>query len=515
MHSTGVSRLPAHFGPTDFRVDLDGVYLRYSYKFPTLLTLVVDPNDATPNSAASSPGKDPQEWRLASADPRDHGQMKYRLHTLDIYFWTLEDAKGVIETVRRILRPQQLDILDAPRTSSHGQEHMSPVVQQLEKVAITDPAYRNGQTRNSQNQGAALPPAPPPPPALASSRQSPSSPAGSNARPASVKSSDMPTGFSPIAYNPASPAAPEPFTHREKTPPPADGADGTGLAAAASADYNQIYTSAHPQPYSAVPGQPPSISGRYGSPSPHPGPEPYGPPPPHSAYNSPPPAQNFPQTSSVTSINSQRQPAPPSNATSPAHRQALTPQPGYAPPPQDPNTHLYGGGVGSATQPGMPVTQSQPRLGPSPPQDPNAHFYSSQAQLLPAESPAAQIYGSLALAAQPHQPVPHRRPQYANYLQSHLSPPPSGYPQYDYAQQHPHHQHHHHHHHDGDGNPYDVHNQLYRPTEEEDRHKHNKGSTAGRHAGTGHNKQAGRLEETAGKMDSKINSFLEKLGKRL
>ena len=274
-----VSRMVTPFDPTDLQAGLDGVHMRYSYKFPTLLTVVVDPNDLTTNSAASSPAKGPEEWRLASADPRDQGQYKYRLHTLDVYFWTLEDAKEVIQAFRRILRPEQLDVLDAPRSTSHAHEDMSPVVQQLESVAITDPAYRNGQTRNSQNIGATLPP--PPPPTLANSRQSPSSQVGSAARSASVKSTEIPTNFAPIPYNPAAPAAPEPIAHREKTPPPVDATEGTGLAAAAYADHTQAYAGTHPQTY---PGAPKPPSGHYGSAPPPP------PPPPGSGhYGSPSP----------------------------------------------------------------------------------------------------------------------------------------------------------------------------------------------------------------------------------
>ncbi|KAF7513995.1 hypothetical protein GJ744_006609 [Endocarpon pusillum] len=524
-----------------FNGSLDGVYMRYSYKFPTLLTLLVDPHDGTPNPASPSTPKDPQEWRLASTDPRDQGLLKYRLHTLDIYFWTLEDAKVVMQTFRRILRPQQLDILDAPRTSSHAQSEMSPVVQQLESIAITDPAYRNGQTRSSQNSAATLPPPPPPPPTLANSSQSPSSQVDSAARSPSIRSNETPTTFAPMAYNPAAPPAPEPIAHREKTPPPADATNGTGLAAAAYADHTQAYAGTHPQPYPSVPGPPRPDSGNYGSP-----------PPQQPAYTSAPPAHTFYHTNSVHSnSSSQGNPmisphhASPSSATSPSFRQPSTSLPGYAPPPQDPNTHLYGMSPGIPTaQLVRPAPQPQPQGGFAPPpphqhHDPNAHLYNAQT---PLESPGAQIYGSAPLAPHPHQPLPHLQPQYADYLSSRPPPQPqlqqpppppgSGYPQYPYAQQQPHHHHHnaqhYHHHHDSaaaDGNLYDVHHQIYRPSQEEDRHKHRKSSAVGSgHTGSvgsaasgtgGKHKPAGRLEDAAGKVDKKVGGFLKKLEKRL
>ena len=43
----------------------------------------------------------------------------YRLHTLDIYFWTLEDSKLVMDTFRQLLHYSQLDIMDAPTRGRH------------------------------------------------------------------------------------------------------------------------------------------------------------------------------------------------------------------------------------------------------------------------------------------------------------------------------------------------------------------------------------------------------------
>jgi hypothetical protein len=52
--------------------------------------------------------------------------------------------------------------------------------------------------------------------------------------------SQEPAGFAPLAYNPAALAAPEAIKHREKTPPPEDGA-ANPLVAAANLDYGQTY----------------------------------------------------------------------------------------------------------------------------------------------------------------------------------------------------------------------------------------------------------------------------------
>lgn len=61
-----------------------------------------------------------------------------------------------------------------------------------------------------------------------------------------------------------------------------------------------------------------------------------------------------------------------------------------------------------------------------------------------------------------------------------------------------------------------MHNQIYRPTQEEDRHssKHRKSSST--HSGGGaEGRRPGKLEETAGKVDKKVGGFLKRLEKRL
>jgi hypothetical protein len=75
----------------------------------------------------------------------------YRLHTVDIYFWTKEDAVQFLNGARRVLPQEQLTISDEPTTPPSHADDMSPVVQQLENVAITDPSYQHGRTRDSRN----------------------------------------------------------------------------------------------------------------------------------------------------------------------------------------------------------------------------------------------------------------------------------------------------------------------------------------------------------------------------
>ncbi|KAJ8610717.1 hypothetical protein MRB53_038359 [Persea americana] len=54
--------------------------------------------------------------------------------------------------------------------------------------------------------------------------------------PPTPATSTGPSQAAPAAYNPAAPAAPEPVTYREKTPPPIDDGTGTGLKAASKYD---------------------------------------------------------------------------------------------------------------------------------------------------------------------------------------------------------------------------------------------------------------------------------------
>jgi hypothetical protein len=142
----------------------------------------------------------------------------YKLHTVDIYFWTKEDAQQFFNGIRRVLPQQQILVEDEPLLPPSHEEEMSPIVQKLENVAITDPSYQGGRTRDSRTTSTKFtrPPI--------------------SATPQSEEASN----FAPMAYNPAAPAAPEVIRHREKTPPPEDGA-ANPLMAAATSDQGQTF----------------------------------------------------------------------------------------------------------------------------------------------------------------------------------------------------------------------------------------------------------------------------------
>lgn len=171
--------------------DLDRIHLRYSYKQTCVVTLTV--GDVEGND----------EWHLPTYDPHNQNKYHYKLHSLDIYFWTHQDALQFVNGIRRVLPPELCEVLDEPGPPPRHANEMSPVIQQLERAAISD-AGSIQATPAGVEAGAPTFPGPPvaaveavPPPA--------------------------PQQFAPIAYNPAAPAAPEQVRHREKTPPPEDG----------------------------------------------------------------------------------------------------------------------------------------------------------------------------------------------------------------------------------------------------------------------------------------------------
>ncbi|KIX06676.1 uncharacterized protein Z518_04652 [Rhinocladiella mackenziei CBS 650.93] len=464
---------------------LDNVKIVHSHRFPTRLTLVVDgtsPPNASPSSAR--PGRDPDEWRLASADPRDTGTTKYRIHTIDFYFWVQDDSKLIVDILKKLLPQHQLDMDEIQEGPDHH-DMVSPVVQNLENVAISDPAYQKDKSHGpapaaqSAPTGLSPPPPPPPPPPTTTQTQtqatspSPPSVTANVDGTSSGKTSTPATNYTPLAYNPAAPAAPEPIAHREDTPPPPDAADGTGLAAAAMHD-NPYAHPAHQQSYGGAPGPQPSPYGHYGSP----------PPPslgPQAAASSQP---SFGPQAAVTG-----QPSFGPPATSPAPPQAQTSPPtsvstNFAPPPS-----TAGADTGR-----HPSTAAQTYT-TNAVQDPNAHILG---QAAPVQTPATQFYSSIN--DQPHKPLQHVQPHYPDYLaaghQAPAPPPPGGYSNYQYGQAQPQPA--------AAGSPYDVHHQVYRPTETEHHtHHHSKPS---RTSSNPQNKpsQAERLEKGVGKLFKKI-----------
>jgi len=299
-----------------------------------------------------------------------------------------------------------------------------------------------------------------------------------------------PATFQPLAYNPAAPAAPEPIKHREKTPPPVDAEEGTGLADAAYRDHAQ---SMSPQSSLSRPpyGQPQSSQG-FMSPQP---------PLSHaSSFASPTPSAAF--ADSLSSAQGQRTssvssfpPPPPQSGRGSVSQNTQTPS--FAPPPQPPQS-----AASQHPQQVAPVFSA-------PPQDQSqSPFYRQHSN--PPESPATEILGNSYIGVV-RQPLQHLQPQYANYTPpSHAQNPErvGGYSNYQYDQQQP--QHHHHHHQQPQSNEYDVHRQAYRPTPEEaSKHKPLKASTAAPGS------PAGRLEQGAGKVDKKVNSLFKRLEKKI
>ncbi|KLJ07337.1 hypothetical protein EMPG_17180 [Blastomyces silverae] len=385
-----------------FSGSLGTVHLRNSDKFPTLCTLTVDAHRQNTSGPPTPTSMDQNEWLLLNADPRDGSRSFLRLHTLDLYFWTSNDATLFLDNARKLLAPAQLDVMPAPQQPQVHEAAMSSVVQKLENVAITDPAYHNGQTRNSRTEPAPIQQLHPQlapqqfaPPPTQPTPSEPVSPLEAPGAPPASKQEEAPINYTPLAYNPSAPAAPEPIKPREKTPPPPDGAAGTGLAAAAISDHGHAFA---PPPMSpGFPPPPPTQAPGYGG-----------------QYASPPPTAGLAHTSSISSRSSghnHNHPGSMSFAPPPTAAQVPQAVPGavpYTPPPQDPNAHLF----------------RQQSFGPPP--------------------------------ASPHNPT-HQHYQ-GGYVPQTAQPPIGGYANYSYGQpQQP----------PPGGNSYDIHHQLYRPTEAE------------------------------------------------
>ena len=148
-----------------------------------------------------------EEWHLPTYDPSNQNKYHYKLHSVDIYFWTPQDAAEFVNGIRRVLPPAQCEILDEPGPPPR-QPEVSAVVQQLERAAIDD-YIPTPPSAESQHGPAPTFPGPPISAVPSAGGDVPPPPA--------------PQQFVPMAYNPAAPAAPEQIRHREKTPPPEDG----------------------------------------------------------------------------------------------------------------------------------------------------------------------------------------------------------------------------------------------------------------------------------------------------
>lgn len=365
--------------------DLDQTRVWYSYKQHCMVSLTV----------ADSVNQN--EWHLPTYDPRNENKYHYKLHSLDIYFWTQKDALQFVNGVRRVLPPAQVDVMDEPGPPSQQQGNMGQVVQKLESAVISEPQYSTSD-HGSQGATSAAPAVsvaavPPPPPA-------------------------QPANFAPMAYNPAAPAAPETIRHREKTPPP-DEDPLNPVAVAVAYDYQrQPFTPGYPAqaqfpPGVTSPGLPPSI----GSP---------GLPPPGIQRS----------------------------ATMPAN--AGLASPGLVSP--------YGSGfpMGQSGAPPPPPPQSQP-----PPQ---------VAQHQVPNQPTPPVVASPGLPP----------------------PPPGGYSNYSYSQP-------------GQaapsGSDYSVHQQLYRPTEDE-------AANSAENPYPPRQEPRGKLEENAGRLERGVSGVLKRFEKK-
>lgn len=462
-----------------FTGSMESSIVRQSHKHPTLCTIIVDGYGSHPEATASPVQQPEHHWRLPNTDPRNEGKYLFRLHTLDIYFWTAEDANAFVAVARKKLEVDQLDIVDVPPTPASHDQVMSPVVQNLENVAIQDPAYHNGQTRNSRTESTGVIS----PLNMGTSREetrqgTPKMQVPTAFQPQDTPKAQIPTMFQPLAYNPAAPPAPEPIKHREKSPPPVDAEVGTGLAAAALRDHSQA---ASPQSSKSRPpyGHPQSSGLFYPQPAQSHTPSLASPSPSAGHANSHSSAGY--RASSVSSF----PPPPPQSGRGSVS--PYTPTPSVAAPPQSPSN------AASVRSQQAVATFS------APPQDSMAPFYGKDSE--PLQSPATEILGNSYVAGN-RQPLQHLHPQYADYTPPGHEAPVGGYSNYQYSQQ----QQQHHHHNHNQSNEYDVHSQVYRPTEEEAHgHKPSKSSK----------QPQGKLEQGVENVDKKVNRFFKKLEKKI
>ncbi|KAK7961864.1 uncharacterized protein PG986_002689 [Apiospora aurea] len=161
---------------------------------------------------------DQSQWHLPTYDPYNQNKYHYKLHSLDIYFWTQNDALQFVNGIRRVLPGHQVVVLDEPAPPPQQQQQqrqqypsphhdpVNPLVHKLENAVISEPPRFGAGTgvpyRHRRQKGA---------PTVGS--------------------------FKPMAYNPAAPAAPEQIRHREKTPPPPEDDGLDPLHAAVARDH--------------------------------------------------------------------------------------------------------------------------------------------------------------------------------------------------------------------------------------------------------------------------------------
>ena len=401
---------------TDGGVVLDSTRIQYSYKHSCMVSIFVGQVDGI------------DEWHLPTYDPRNENKYHYKLHSLDMYFWTQKDALQFVNGIRRVLPPSQVDVQDEPSPppiqAQAGQ--MSTVVQKLEQAAITDqqpkiPAPQ--QSQPTQNF------APPPISAVAVSGEA-----------------TQPANYAPIAYNPAAPAAPEALRAREKTPPAEDG--GINPLHMAVAQDQMLSPSFAPHMYGVQPGSMPGPPSQY--------------PPGMTPLQSPHVALQSPGFAPAGYGSPSVHPGLARASTMPAHG---LPSPGLASP--------YGSAFPGS--PGLPPPQAQATMQPT----------------QPAQATTTQVAG-----------------QATNMPPTTIPPPPGGFSTYRYA-----------------ATPgasagsnmatpvatteYSVHQNVYRPTQDELRHSEIAGNfTPKEKSGSK------KLEENAGRIERGVTGMLKKFEKK-
>ena len=332
----------------------------------------------------------------------------YPIVSLDLYFYSQEDALSFLDALKRVPSIGALNIKDAPPPPAD----MNPVIQQLEQAAIS-PQY--GHRGSSSTVGSL-----PPPPAA-----SPPSMSGPVRQQSLVDNAAPPA----MAYNPAAPSAPEPIRPREKTPPPIDADTGTGLTAAAVQDYQiqqpGLQYQQRPSALSAQMYGPGSLQRQSTAPA-----------------TSPPPLSSNPSFSSTI-------PQVGSGVSTPTGEMPLQ-RTSTFPLPQPPS-----GARGFSSSPTPPMQAIQQPLPFSPPPtqttfNPGPSSSPGQGQARPGQSPGQ----AMSFAPPPAQESMAFSPPPG--AQAAASPPPGGYSTYSYNQnqtsQHA---------------PHEIHQQMYRPTEAE------------------------------------------------
>ncbi|KAI9885451.1 MAG: hypothetical protein M1823_002757 [Watsoniomyces obsoletus] len=500
--------------------------MQNSERHPTLCSFAVE-SRSYDGAGSPQPQQQEQQWHLPGLDQRNEGRYMFKLHSLDIYFWTKEDATSVVEAVRGVNRSTSVKGPDEPKPAlptHHGTT--SPVVQQLEKMAITGSGDKPA-SRHS-NEGTAI---------ASSQRHSGGPTTGTQASP--VQTTQKPVDQAPMPYNPAAPAAPEPIRHREKTPPPPDATDGTGLHHAAAQDAggpystpsiqhqnsfpppppaNQAHQQGHPPSFPGPPQQQPSYHGATPSgaayhgtqASPAPSTGSFAPPPHTSSFASYPshdagytsggPVPSYTATSPGTSsypsqaVTSPTVGAYPTQGSPAPSNQPYSPPPqhgGYAPPPvlgsgySSGAPHYFSPAATPGATPGQGHVTSPYGAVPTPP--PGTHDGGHHAAGYP---PTSQPYFD---PNQQHQQYPGSVPPTGGYPPT--SQPPGGYSSYQYGQpqqQMP------------PGQPASIHSQVYQPTQVE-AGSYKPAAPAGQ----------GRLTAGTAKLEKGVGRFLKKVEKKI